>query len=287
MKELLFASFRGIGQVMFQRNALSGVLMLIGLAIGSWRLALLAFSGSIVGTICAKLLRCPNSRISDGLYGYNSALSGLAVGVFFSPGLFVLGLFFGVTILSAAIAMVAEKQQRLPVLTAPFVFAIWLTLAIAKLWNPETFLPTLSICQQVDADWIGAFCLSIGQVMFEGVEKWSGILFFLGIAVNSRENTFYAVFGGLLPLAVGFLLTDFSGFNVGLFGYNAVLSAIALGGKSWKSFVTAALAVVLSVGWQWLGMESGIVTLTAPFVVSVWFVVAMEQFKQAVSWNKK
>lgn len=44
---------RGIGQVMFQNNALSGLLMLIGIFLNSWEKGILAVSGNIISTLTA------------------------------------------------------------------------------------------------------------------------------------------------------------------------------------------------------------------------------------------
>lgn len=44
---------RGIGQVMFQNNALSGLLMLIGIFLNSWEMGILAVSGNIISTLTA------------------------------------------------------------------------------------------------------------------------------------------------------------------------------------------------------------------------------------------
>lgn len=44
---------RGIGQVMFQNNALSGLLMLIGIFLNSWQMGVLAVSGNIISTLTA------------------------------------------------------------------------------------------------------------------------------------------------------------------------------------------------------------------------------------------
>lgn len=44
---------RGIGQVMFQNNALSGLLMLIGIFLNSWQMGLLAVSSNIISTLTA------------------------------------------------------------------------------------------------------------------------------------------------------------------------------------------------------------------------------------------
>lgn len=272
MKELFLVFLRGIGQIMFQRNALSGALMLVGLAIGSWWLMVLTFLGSVVGTLFAKMLGCPKSDISDGLFGYNSALSGLAVGVFFSPSLIAFTLFIFVTILSTYITIILGKQKRLPVLTAPFVVATWLIIQVGKLFFIGQILPSAEMETQVEADWLRAFFLNVGQVMFEENVIWTGFLFLLGIFVNSRLDAFYAVLGSLFSLPLGFVLSDLSCFNRGLIGYNAVLCAIALGSKNWRGLVGAVLAIALSIAFQLLGMEYGLITLTAPFVISVWLV---------------
>ena len=56
MRENISIIGRGIGQVMFQNNALSGIIMLIGIICNSWQLAILAVAGTVVGTIAASLL---------------------------------------------------------------------------------------------------------------------------------------------------------------------------------------------------------------------------------------
>lgn len=50
---LLLILGRGIGQVMFQNNALSGLLMLIGIFLNSWQMGMLAVCGNIISTLTA------------------------------------------------------------------------------------------------------------------------------------------------------------------------------------------------------------------------------------------
>lgn len=50
---LLLILGRGIGQVMFQNNALSGLLMLIGIFLNSWQMGILAVCGNIISTLTA------------------------------------------------------------------------------------------------------------------------------------------------------------------------------------------------------------------------------------------
>lgn len=67
--------------------------------------------------------------------------------------------------------------------------------------------------------------------MFESKSLLTGLFFFAGIAVNDRRAALYALYGALLPLCVAFFLNDFSAFNAGMYGYNAILCALALAGR--------------------------------------------------------
>ena len=106
----------------------------------------------------------------------------------------------------------------------------------------------------------------------------TGILFLIAVFINSRTAAIYAILGALLPIPIAILLgVDSESLNAGLMGYNGVLCAIALGDKTWKGGVWAVMAVLLSVLLQIGGMEWGITTLTAPFVVAVWIVAGLQQ----------
>lgn len=79
MKEAFLTLGRGVGQVMFQNNALSGVLMLAGILLNSWQMALLAIVGNVVSTLTACLSGYSREDIRNGLYGFNGTLVGIAI----------------------------------------------------------------------------------------------------------------------------------------------------------------------------------------------------------------
>ena len=80
---------RGIGQVMFQNNALSGLLMLVGIFLNSWQLGVLAVGGNIISTLAACISGYGRDDIKNGLYGFNGTLIGIAVGVFMQSILYI------------------------------------------------------------------------------------------------------------------------------------------------------------------------------------------------------
>ena len=82
MYNLLLIIGRGIGQVMFQNNALSGLFMLIGIFLNSWQMGLLALLGNVISNMAAYFSGYKQDDIKNGLYGFNGTLVGIAVGAF-------------------------------------------------------------------------------------------------------------------------------------------------------------------------------------------------------------
>lgn len=278
MKGALLILGRGIGQVMFQNNALSGLLMLVGVLLNSWQMALLAIAGNVVSTLAAYFSGYSREDIRNGLYGFNGTLVGIAIGVFMPITVASLLLLVAGSCLSTWIARLFGLQRLVSGFTAPFIISVWILLVACNWMMPSLLLLSGDAVTAQTLSFLQAFCLNIGQVMFQGNTVLAGVFFLLGILVNSRINGLYTILGALLPIPFALLLgVDYAALNAGLMGYNGVLCAIALGDKTWKGGMWAVMAVLLSVLLQIGGMEWGIITLTAPFVVAVWIVAGLQQ----------
>ena len=129
MKEAFLTLGRGVGQVMFQNNALSGLLMLAGILLNSWQMALLAIAGNVVSTLTACLSGYSREDIRNGLYGFNGTLVGIAIGVFMPVSVASFSLLVAGACLSAWIARLFSLQRRVPGFTAPFILSVWILLA--------------------------------------------------------------------------------------------------------------------------------------------------------------
>ena len=123
MKEAFLTLGRGVGQVMFQNNALSGLLMLAGILLNSWQMALLAIAGNVVSTLTACLSGYSREDIRNGLYGFNGTLVGIAIGVFMPVSVASFSLLVAGACLSAWIARLFSLQRRVPGFTAPFILS--------------------------------------------------------------------------------------------------------------------------------------------------------------------
>jgi urea transporter len=117
---LLAASLKGFGQVLFLGHPLAGALIAVGLLIADRRAFLWALLGSAAGLGFA-LLHHETSTALQGLSGYNAVLAALA----FSqnrrqPWLPLLGILLAVLLAPGFAAL------GLATLTAPFILACWL-----------------------------------------------------------------------------------------------------------------------------------------------------------------
>ena len=120
---VLLSPLIGVSQIFVVNNAWSGALMLLGMALESRGIAIAAFIGSCIGCICGAYVG-GEIGITDGLWGYNSSLSAVAVAVFFVPtwtavAVAVVGS-LSAAVLFAGMATAMGNAFSTPCLTLPF-----------------------------------------------------------------------------------------------------------------------------------------------------------------------
>ena len=118
----------------------------------------------------------------------------------------------------------------------------------------------------------------IAQVFL--LDDWiSGAVILVALAVNSRPVALAAILGSALgtALAIG-LGADGTAIGKGIWGFNAVLTALALGAVFYRPIPAVAVYTLLgtiTTVWVQAALTTmltpyGIPTLTAPFVVATW-----------------
>lgn len=268
---------RGIGQVMFQNNIYSGILFLGGIFYNSWLLGLAALFGTIISTTTARILKYPKEDTQNGLYGFNGTLTGIAVLCFFEiNAATILAIIIGAA-LSTFIMHYLKKIT--PPFTAPFVIATWFVIYSLLFVFKFPLLSSSELTGNV-INILSASSNSLGQVMFQK-NVITGLFFLLAIFINNKMMAVYAVYAAVLGSLTGLLFSaPISAINEGLMGYNAILCAIALTGKRWKDFLWITIAIILSTLLN-IGLAmTGIITLTAPFVVTTWVVLKMMKIEK-------
>ncbi|PNJ80679.1 SLC14A1 isoform 12 [Pongo abelii] len=133
---------RGISQVVFVNNPISGILILVGLLVQNPWWALTGWLGTVVSTLMALLLSQDRSLIASGLYGYNATLVGILMAVFSDKGDYFWWLLLPVCamsmtcpIFSSALNSMLSKWD-LPVFTLPFNMALSMYLSATGHYNP-------------------------------------------------------------------------------------------------------------------------------------------------------
>jgi urea transporter len=298
---------RGTGQVMFQNNPITGLLFLVGIFYNSYQLGIAGVIGLLSSTLAAIVLAADRNLVRAGLFGYNGVLTGIAIAFFvrleWTPVL-VVYIILGAVLSTVVFMALANffSIWDMPVLTAPFVLSAWLflfaVLLAANLHTgvlvspaiPNPHAPVFPILRPSPTNLTagaGDTAVNILQGIFRGVGEVffqnnlvTGIIFLIGILINSRISALFAALGSIVGLVTAHWLLGIDGYAVyvGLYGFNAVLCAIAVGGVfyviTWQSGIYALLCALvstvvmaaLSAFLSPLGMPA----LTAPFVLTAW-----------------
>lgn len=270
---------RGVGQVIFQNNALSGAIMLAGLFCNSCAAGFMALGAAIISPLTACLLGFDRVAIRSGLYGFNGTLIGIALVCFLPSWPLALLCLVPAAAFSTLLTNWFGRQTLLPTLTSPFVVTTWLLL-LAKSFFFDSPSPSVKVASE-PVHLLQALSLSYGQIMLQGQSIVTGGLFLLAIVVNSWRMALQSLLASFVSLLVILIpLESLTSVNSGLYGYNAILAFLAVASvvKARRGvYFFAMLALLLSLAIQYLGLRLGLPTLTAPFVLSVWMVMLVDR----------
>lgn len=266
---------KGIGQIMLQENAWTGVLFLVGIFYNSVWMGIATLSASIIGTITAKSLGYDKAEIDRGLYGFSAALVGAGIILFFkiSPLTWFL---IAIGSSSAAILQHFFIKRNISIFTLPFVLVSWMILIISEVLWP-TQLAEVSSAKMLVADNLDYAVKSFGQVIFQN-SVVSGSLFFIAIFINSPISALYALAGAVLSsiLASQFLM-PIEDISNGIFGFNAVLCAIVFAGNKVRDGVWVLTSVIISLMISLLMIQFNLIQLTFPFVAAAFITVLLKK----------
>lgn len=293
----LASLLRSCGQVIFINNPLTGLLLLLAMWLQSAAAGLLTLVGITAANITARAIGADRPSRRQGIYGFNGALVGGAVACFarLSPGTGALtaGLWLLLAVLGAALTSLLMhglgrwmvRRLALPPLTLPFCLITWALLLAAALAQPllplaEAAAPSAS----PPSPWLTlllAVPRGFGQVFFlSGLV--SGALILLAVAIASPLAALVGVAGALAGGITGLLIeAPAAAVAQGLWSYNGVLTALAVGGIFYPlsrvglgaALAAAALSSLLMPPLLQLFQGSGAISLpplTLPFILATW-----------------
>lgn len=242
--QIFFSKDRWVGLILLIATSFHGDLFLCGL------IAVLLANGF------ALALRFNKEFITDGLYGYNALLIGLALPTFFEMNtnvFFLLGIAVLATVLlTVSLQTLLNYYFNLPVLTVPFLTAIYLILASFPMMR-GVILKTdkgISLIPSFLPEVVESYFRSLGAIFFS--PEWvCGGTVFLALLLFSRIATILSFIGFAIGAGLAKWVFTFPSENLYLsIGFNFILTSIALGGiwfiPQVSSFLFAGYGVLLS-----------------------------------------
>jgi urea transporter len=269
---------RGCSQLCFQTNELTGVFFLAAILVASPISAAYVLVAGIMAPAGRMLMGDRGPVLATGLPGLNPCLVALSLPAFFHTGWTDVGMWV-VLVVCVAIAVIIVRTflaiLPFPILVLPFLIIFWTLYALAPHLDvlrpiefgaiaPDTFHP------------LKALFLSLGQALFSPTVL-SGLLFATGVLLSNWRHGVLAVIGALIGTAVSYYYRDVDAGSVdsGLYGFNGVLTAVAVfvvcGGKLRLAVLGALVATIMMPAIADLGVQ----TLSAPFVFTTWLMLAL------------
>lgn len=295
IKEYPRALLRGVGQVMFQGNAWTGLLFIVGIFWGSYQcgtpqVAWAGVVGVIASTIAGQLLGQPQTDGAQGLWGFNGVLVGCGFATFLpNTWLMWVSMIF-CAMLSTWVRTGLNNVMapwKVNSLTFPFVLITWIFLFASRIMNglDPTTLTTPGVpavaTPGIDTSFVSLviyWLKGVAQVFL--IDSWvAGVFFLAALAISNKWAAIWAAAGSTISLAIALLfMANGTDISSGLFGFSPVLTGIAIGMTFYsvnrRSALWAIAAIVATVFIQ-AAMDVffepwGIPTLTGPFCVATW-----------------
>jgi urea transporter len=172
-----------------------------------------------------------------------------------------------------SVARICSKRVWLPfpTYTLAFIVTTWALFYLGVALD----LPQVESVAGPKADsLLAAIIRGVGQVKFQA-NAGTGVLFLLGIAVNDWRHAVWVLTASMLSvLGAVFHNAPTEGIALGLYGYNAPLTALAL--FLWRpSFIAPLLGIMLCIPITEYVPLLGLPALTLPFVLTTWLVLAL------------
>ncbi len=256
-------------QVFFSDSYLFSLLLIL-VSFADFYAGLCGITAVLVTNCVGFMMGLDRKVVARGLYGFNSLLVGLGLGLYYEPGLVIMMVIVLGSVLTLFISVSLQGvlgKYGLPYLSVPFIIGAWIvTLAtrefsslglsergiftfnelytiggssavrIFEWWNSIEFLRPLRI-----------YFISLGAILFQ-YNILAGVIISLGLLLHSRISFTLSLMG----FFTAYLFYEITGasisdLNYSYIGFNYILTSIAVGGffiiPSWRSYLWAILLV--------------------------------------------
>ncbi len=313
VKEFLKGCIEGIlnsySQIFFSDKKVFSIILLL-VSFADIYAGLAGMISVIVANVTAVLMGLDRNVSRKGIYGYNSLLVGLSLGIFYSPGPVLFLLIFLASILTLFISVSLQGvigKYTLPFLSVPFVLSAWImTLATRNMtflsisergiftinelytlggepfvrlyewWNNIALLKPLKV-----------YFISLGAIMFQ-YNVLAGLILAIGLLYNSRISFTLSLLGFFAAyFFYDFVGADITEINYSYIGFNYILTSIAVGGffiiPSVRSYLWSILLIpivaILSISLYSLFASAALPIFALPFNLIVLLFLYVLKFR--------
>ncbi|WP_111707982.1 urea transporter [Lutibacter citreus] len=286
-------------QIFFTENKVLALILFV-VSFTNWWIGLSGFIAVVTALVFAELLEYAPVTIQKGLFSFNSLLVGLGIGTYFSPGIEVLLLIIIGSIVAFFCTIFIKgilEKYGLPFLSFPFLLGMWLMLLSFPIFsnislNSEALYPSNmffkiggsslivvidSLTKFFDGTGLYTYFLSLGAIFFQ-FNIVAGILIAIGLLIHSRVHFLFSLIGFFVAYWFYSFLGVYTGsLNYTYYGFNFILSAIAIGGyyliPSRKSLIWSVILipvlVIVTVGSDRLFSYFELSVFSLPFNIVI------------------
>ena len=258
-------------QIFFSNNRIFAFILILVSFLDFWA-GVSGVISIVISNTLAYLIGFNRENIKKGYYGFNSLLVGLALGVYYQPGLqFFIVLIFS-SILTLLLTLLLEGvigKYGLPFLSISFLLATWLvSLATRQFTALHVSERGIFMTNEMFAlgghrmvasyNWltnlgiygpVRLYFTSLGAIFFQ-YHIFAGILVAIGLLIYSRIAFILSLLGFFSAYAYyNFIGADIHELSYSFIGFNFILTSIAIGGffiiPSWWSFLWVILLTPL------------------------------------------
>ncbi len=239
-------------QVFFSKNIVFAIILFIVTFFDLYA-GLAGLLAVIFTNLAATIIGLNTEKVREGVYGFNSLLVGLGIGIYYQPGVeFYIVLFF-ISLLTLFFSVGLEGvlgKYGLPFLSIPFLFGIWMVI-IASTGYSALDISERGIYNLNDMYAIGGFAMvnlydwfnnlqvpeslriyfkSLSAILFQ-YHMFAGLLIAIGLLFYSRIAFLLSLIGFYAAYYFyQFIGADISELSYSYIGFNYILTAIAAGG---------------------------------------------------------
>ncbi|MBN2615140.1 MAG: urea transporter [Bacteroidales bacterium] len=315
VNELLDIILNSYSQIFFSTHRPFALLIMLVTFIDFYT-GLFGLISVLTAAVAGIMLGFNRVTMRKGLLGFNSLLAGLGLGIYFSPSVYLLIIVILASLFTFLISVSLQGvigKYGLPFLSIPFILGLWAFMLATKSFEvlgvsergiyTLNELYTLGGTNLVKAyeylnnltlpDPVRAYFFSLSAILFQynlltGIVIAVGLLSFSRIAFSLSLIGFFIAFGFYHLIGAEVTSYDYS-----FFGFNYILSSIALGGffliPSRNAYLWMILVIpfvaILTISLNAVFMQFKIPIYALPFNIVVMLFLYSLKFREKYSYR--